>query len=125
LATEAAASLGFEPWVRFDGLVDHRVSEAIGVQLLAVLREALSNVVRHAGASEVSVALEVTDVDLVAWVIDDGVGAGSGERAGGKGLASLHHRAEALGGTLELRPGPAGTGTAMRWQVPLVPAASG
>jgi signal transduction histidine kinase len=120
LATEAAASLGFEPWVRFDGLVDHRVGDAIGAQLLAVLREALSNVVRHAGASKVTVQVEVTDADLVAWVIDDGVGAGPGQRPGGKGLASLHHRAEALGGTLELRAGTNGTGTAVRWQVPLI-----
>jgi signal transduction histidine kinase len=119
LATEAAASLGFEPSVRFEGLIDHGVSENIGVQLLAVLREALSNVVRHAGASRVTVALEVTGIDLVATVTDNGVGAGPGERPGGKGLASLHHRAEALGGTLGLETGADGTGTTVRWQVPL------
>ena len=119
LATEAAASLGFEPRLRFEGLIDRRVSDAVGVQLRAVLREALSNVVRHAGASRVTVAVEATDIDLVATVIDDGVGAGPGERPGGKGLASLHHRAEALGGTFELGAGPEGTGTTVRWQVPL------
>ncbi len=119
LAAEAAAALGFEPRVRFEGLVDLRVGDAVGVQLLAVLREALSNVVRHAGASQVSVAVAVTAVDLVVTVIDDGVGAGAGERPGGKGLASLHHRAEALGGTLELRAGADGLGTIVRWQVPL------
>ncbi len=119
LATEAAAILGFEPRVRVDGLINERVSAATGVQMLAVLREALSNVVRHAGASRASVAVKMTDTDLVVTVIDDGVGAGAGERLGGQGLASLHHRAEALGGILEVGAGADGTGTTVRWQVPL------
>lgn len=82
LSREAASGLGFEPRVRFVGLIDHLVGDAVGVQLLAVLREALSNVVRHAGASQVTVAVEVTGADLVASVIDNGVGAGDGERPG-------------------------------------------
>jgi len=118
LTTEASASLGFELRVRLEGLIDDRVGDATGFQLLAVLREALSNVVRHAGASSAAVTVEVTDTDLVATVIDDGVGAGAGERPGGKGLASLHHRAEALGGTLEVETGADGTGTTVRWRVP-------
>ncbi len=121
LATEVAASLSFEPHVRFEGLIDLGVDDAIGVQLVAVLREALSNVVRHAEASSVLVSIVVTDTDLVATISDDGVGAGAGERPGGKGLASLRHRADALGGTLELAPGDDGTGTSVRWQVPLSP----
>jgi signal transduction histidine kinase len=119
LATEAAASLGFEPRVRFAGLIDHGVGDEVGIHLLAVLREALSNVVRHAGASEVTVAVEVTDVELIATIVDDGVGAGAGERPGGEGLGNLRHRADALGGTLELQAGAGGTGTKVRWQVPL------
>jgi signal transduction histidine kinase len=119
LAAEATASLGFEPQMRFDGLIDLRVGATLGEQLLAVLREALSNAVRHARASSVSVTLELTEIDLIATVTDNGVGAGPGERVGGKGLASLRHRADALGGTLELTPGADGTGTAVRWQVPL------
>lgn len=121
LATEVAASLSFEPHVRFEGLIDLGVDDAIGVQLVAVLREALSNVVRHAEASSVLVSIVVTETDLVATISDDGVGLGAGERPGGKGLASLRHRADALGGTLELAPGDDGTGTSVRWQVPLSP----
>jgi len=119
LVAEAASSLGFEPRLRLDGSIDERVGDATGAQLLAVLREALSNVVRHAGASRTSVAVEVTDTDLVVTVIDDGVGAGSGGRIGGQGLASLHHRAEALGGGFDVGAGADGTGTTVRWQVPL------
>ncbi len=77
LAAQAGARLGFQPEVRFEGVeVDGRVSAEVGVQLLAVLREALSNVVRHAGASAVSVIVEVDERELVATVVDDGVGAG-------------------------------------------------
>jgi len=119
LTTEAAASLGFEPRVLFEGLIDHGVPGAIGLQLLAVLREALSNVVRHAGASAVTVAVAVTSVDLVAAVTDNGVGAGPGDRPGGKGIASLRHRAEVLGGTLQLTAGAQDSGTTVRWHVPL------
>jgi len=119
LVTEAAPNLGFEPAVQVSGLVEGQVSDAVGVQLLAVLREALSNVVRHAGASKVNVAVDVTATELVATVVDDGVGAGPGERPGGRGLASLHHRAEALGGTLELGAGADGAGTTVCWRVPL------
>jgi signal transduction histidine kinase len=120
LATEAATSLGFAPRVHIDGQIEHHVDDTLSVQLLAVLREALSNVVRHAGASQATLAVEVTVDDLVALVIDDGVGAGIGHRPGGRGLASLRHRAEALGGTLQLLTGIDGKGTTMRWQVPLV-----
>jgi signal transduction histidine kinase len=121
LSREASPGLGFEPRVRFVGLIDHLVGDAVGGQLLAVLREALSNVVRHAGASQVTVAVEVSATHLVASVIDDGVGAGEGERPGGRGLASLRHRADALGGTLEMDAGAGagGKGTTLRWRVPL------
>ena len=55
LATESAASLGFEPHLRLEGPVDTAVGRDVGDHLLAVLREALSNVVRHAGATRVDV----------------------------------------------------------------------
>ncbi len=119
LVAEATASLGFRPAVRLDGPVDQLVGDAVGVQLLAVLREALSNVVRHAGASVVTVTVEVSGSELITTVTDDGAGAGAGRRPGGNGLASLHHRAEALGGTLRLGAGDGGRGTTVRWRVPL------
>ena len=124
LATESSASLGFEPGMRLVGPIDQRVDGAIGVQLLAVLREALSNVVRHAGATQVTVQVEATTTHLVATVTDNGIGAGPGERPGGKGLANLHHRAETLGGVLELGSGADGVGTVVCWRVPLQPEGS-
>ena len=122
--SDAAGTLEFEPGIRFDGLIDNGVDEPTGAHLLAVLREALSNVARHARATRATVSIEVTADELVATVVDDGVGAGAGTRSGGNGLASLRHRADALGGTFELGAGPAGSGTRVRWRVPLGPSAA-
>ena len=55
LTTDAGERLGFEPRVRFAGPVDSVVDREVGEQLLAVLREALSNVIRHAAATAVEV----------------------------------------------------------------------
>ena len=113
LATESAASLGFEPHLRLEGPVDSAVGRDVGDHLLAVLREALSNVVRHAGAARVDIAVVVgPDGAVMATVVDDGVGPGTGERAGGQGLANIARRAEALGGSVEIGPGPDGGGPA-------------
>ena len=51
LTLDAGERLGFSPRVRFDGPVDTAVDREAGEQLLTVLRESLSNVIRHAGAS--------------------------------------------------------------------------
>ncbi|MCU1456470.1 MAG: putative signal transduction histidine kinase [Actinomycetia bacterium] len=123
LATEASASLGFAPTLAVEDQIDQRIDERVGEQLLSVLREALSNVVRHAGASTVAVTVAVVDHDLVVTVSDDGRGAGTGERPGGAGIANLRRRAEVLGGDLELRARDDGSGTLLRWSVRAWPTA--
>lgn len=111
----ATEQLGFRPGVRFEGAVDATVTGDIGVHVLAVLTEALSNVVRHASASSVQISLSVRD-DVVLIVEDDGVGIGSTSRQ--SGLANLRRRAEALGGSLLIDAGT-GAGTRLRWCVPV------
>ena len=59
-ATQAAGPLGFKPSVGFAGPVQTMVSERIGRQLIAALREALSNAARHARASAVAVSVDAT-----------------------------------------------------------------
>ena len=118
LAREAAGGLGFQPRVRFDGPVDAAVSEGIADHLLATLREALTNVARHADASQVEVHVETGD-DVVLRVADDGAGMPESPRAGGQGLRNMADRADALGGTLELHEGPGGRGTELVWRIPL------
>jgi signal transduction histidine kinase len=115
-ATSAASrGLGFEPAVVFDGPVDALVDVPSAEQLLAVLREALSNVARHAQAHSVSIRIAVTDDELELLVADDGVGISSEARGG---LLNLRRRAADLGGTFTATPGEA-AGTLLRWCIPL------
>jgi len=117
LATELAPTLGFEPTVRFDGPIDAAITPEIAEQLLPTLREALTNVAKHASASRADVLLTVTDrVSLE--VIDDGRTSTPKATATGHGLRNMEHRAGIAGGTLSLRH-EAGQGTILRWEVPL------
>ena len=115
-ARTAATSLGFEPSVSFEGPVDTVVPAGVGEQMLAVLREALSNAARHADATSVAVTI-VADVASVSLVVaDDGKGlAAEGRRSG---LANLERRAADLGGTFTAA-NRAGGGTEVTWRVPL------
>jgi len=116
LARESAGALGFEPHILFDGTLDTIAEDRAG-ELLAVLREALTNVARHAGAKRVDV--EVTaDGDLVLRVLDDGKGLGTERRPGAKGLANMEARATRLGGSVLVKPGPE-SGTLVEWRVPV------
>ena len=116
LARESAGALGFEPHILFDGTLD-TIAEDRATELLAVLREALTNVARHAGAGRVDV--EVTaDGDLVLRVLDDGKGPGAERRPGAKGLANMEARAARLGGSVLIKPGPE-SGTLVEWRVPV------
>lgn len=115
---EVEPSLGFGPEVRLDGPLDALVPAHIADQLVAVLREALTNVAKHASASRVQVAVRVDDGVLCLVVDDDGVGLGPSSRR--SGLANLRSRAEQLGGTFAVdSPGPGGRGTHLEWTAPL------
>jgi PAS domain S-box-containing protein len=116
VTSQAAKSLGFQPRLQFEGPLDTRVPEALVPDLLAVVREALSNVARHAGATVAEVRVEAESDELVVSVTDDGAGIGTSTRS--SGLANLRVRAGAHGGTLHV--GPNGDrGTRLVWRVPL------
>lgn len=117
LCREAAGALGFEPHVHFVGAVDAVVIETVAHDLLATLREALSNVARHARATQVEIDLEATDNEVVLRVVDDGLGLDTLERDEGNGLGNMAARATGHGGRLELDHGPP-VGTALVWRVP-------
>ncbi|MEU4083557.1 GAF domain-containing protein [Streptomyces aureus] len=120
----AAVPLGFQPGHRFEGPVDTRVGELTAKNLIAALREALSNAFRHAGASRIEVTVDA-DAELPDGrpgvrleVADDGVGIPEGGRR--SGLRNLARRAESLGGASWHGPGIGadGGGTTVVWQVP-------
>jgi signal transduction histidine kinase len=112
---QAAEPLGFTPSVRFTGPVEHLIGADVAEQLVAVLREALSNVARHAGASRVEVELAADGASVALTVTDDGVGIAPGGRR--SGLANLRERAQQLGGGFNAQPGASG-GTVLTWKVP-------
>ena len=106
--------------VRRDGVIDvdldlplERVdlpAHARG-EILQIAREALSNTARHANATTARVTLTRDDALLRLELSDDGAGfdASLGSPVGHHGLANMRDRAEALGGSFDLRSGPAGT----------------
>jgi signal transduction histidine kinase len=116
ICAEASRSLGFEPEVRFIGPIEGRVPDRMATELLATLREVLSNVARHARASQAEIEVSVRH-DLHLRVLDDGIGMDTSHQSTGKGLANMRQRAEALGGTCRVlgRDG----GTEVSWRVPL------
>jgi signal transduction histidine kinase len=115
LVDDYAERCGFEGHVGFEGPVDAAIPPEVARQLVPVVREALSNVARHARAREVSVGLEVGE-GITLRVVDDGVGL-AGAPPHRSGLANLADRAAALGGTCTLRATPGG-GTTLVWHVP-------
>ncbi|MFI2413994.1 GAF domain-containing sensor histidine kinase [Streptomyces sp. NPDC018947] len=122
--TMAAVPLGFTPSYRFVGPVDAAVGDLTGKNLIAALREALSNAFRHARATRIEVVVDARATlsdgrpGVRLTVADDGVGiAGGGRRSG---LRNLERRAESLGGVSGTGPGIGadGGGTTVLWEAP-------
>ncbi|MDT4932892.1 MAG: hypothetical protein QOK11_784 [Pseudonocardiales bacterium] len=120
---EVTPSLGFEPRLGFSGPIDSVVPEPVVDDLVAVTREALTNVARHAHASQAELTLSATAGVLTLDVVDDGGGIGEATRR--SGLANLRERAERLGGSMVImsqasEESPATEeGTHLRWTIPL------
>ncbi|MFE3642181.1 sensor histidine kinase [Streptomyces sp. NPDC059169] len=83
-----------------------------------VVQEALTNVVRHAGATSVRVRLAYREDRLDITVTDDGRGPGP-SGAGGHGLIGVRERAAAHGGTARTGPGPGGRGFVLSVTLPI------
>lgn len=116
-AVDAAAdSLGFRPALDLAGPVDSAVPEPVRPDLLAVLREALSNVVRHAKATRVTVEVQADARRLTLVVTDDGVGTDPAAARGG--LVNMRERAQRYGGEFEVGPAQP-RGTRLSWSIPL------
>jgi signal transduction histidine kinase len=117
LVREYAPLLKFRPTVQTVGPVDTVVSAEIREQLLPVLREALSNLARHADAEHGEISLTVDDHEVRLSVVDDGVGIGAQNVE--SGLRNARRRASALGGSLELTQREP-HGTSFVWRAPLL-----
>lgn len=119
LTRHAVDTLGFHPRVTFDGPIDFAVSNPHWDDILAVAREALANVARHAEATSATVDLAVDrhGRQLMLTITDDGVGVA--EFPGrSSGLRNLAERAARWGGSVDVgRAEP--RGTRMEWTIPL------
>jgi signal transduction histidine kinase len=117
--SQSAALLGFEPAVRFVGPVDSMLTPEATDQLVAALREALTNAAKHAHAKKVDVIVQIDAGDVVLVVTDDGIGinaSGPGRRSG---VANIAARAQVLGGSCRLERVSEEGGTRLTWCVPV------
>ena len=116
LSEELTPMLGFSPDVTFAGPLDIVVGDQLADDVVACVREALTNVAKHADARHVFVDLAVTDERLTVHIRDDGKGLPV--TAPLSGLRNLRIRAEAHAGSFEARPAEAG-GTELHWEAML------
>ncbi len=87
---------------------DRPLPPPVGRAVYRIVQEALTNTVRHAGASAASVVVDRTGPQVRVEVSDDGTGPVTPLPGAGHGLRGMRERAEALAGTLEAGPAPGG-----------------
>ena len=116
LVDDASRVLGFRPALHFVGVLDG-IDAEVTTEVSAVVREALSNVARHAHAHRVDVTLRHLDDTLVVTITDDGAGIPQSHQLG-SGLLNMHDRAARLGGECTVSSDDQ-SGTTVRWTIPV------
>ncbi|MFP5283856.1 MAG: sensor histidine kinase, partial [Actinomycetes bacterium] len=113
-----AASLAGELVIEVSGSVGRgSLPAAVETAAYWIAVEAMTNAVRHSGGSVCTVNLAATDGQVEVTVRDDGRGLDGAHRLG-VGLRSMRVRADEVGGSVVVRPGPAG-GTVVSARLPL------
>ncbi len=116
MVADVGSHFDYTARLTFRGPMETAVTEQTLHHLLAVVREALTNVGRHAQAARADVVVHATAASVTLTVADDGIGPPDAPSAG-HGLANMAGRAEELGGELQLtRRHP--RGTLLQWRVP-------
>jgi two-component system, NarL family, sensor histidine kinase UhpB len=90
------------------GEVDYRLGPRNVLHVLRILQEAITNAIRHSGASAIMVRSHGADGAIQIAVEDNGQGV-SGDRKGGRGLPNMDNRARSLGGSLSVEEAAPGT----------------
>lgn len=113
---EVSGGLPRAPRLSFSGAVDLLVDDELAAEVTAVVREALTNVARHAAASRSEVSISIGEGRLSVVVEDDGVGIPA-DRERSSGIANLRERAVHRGGDFVIAARPSG-GTRAEWTIP-------
>ena len=114
VALESLAGRAAVP-VRLAVEIDGRLPESVEVAAYYVVAESLTNISKHAYATDARVGVARANGDLVVEIVDDGVGGADTEN--GSGIRGLADRVEALGGRLRIWT-PAGGGTRVKAEIP-------
>ena len=102
-----------------EDLPEHPLDPKFRQELFFAFKEALTNVVRHAGSTQVWLRISVRDNHLIVEVADDGHGFKPEERqAGSDGIPNMDERLRSLGGVCEITTAPH-QGTTVRFSAPL------
>lgn len=118
VVAQIGRTLGFDPEVRFSGPVDTIVDGSLAEDVVAVVREALTNIVKHAGASSVEISLTASPERVELRIADDGKGIGAPARR--SGLDNMAARATRRDGTFTATAQHDGTGTVLLWASPAI-----
>ena len=116
-----AAGIEME-WTMDEGFAEVQPDERTAMQLLRIVQEALSNVIRHSGATEVAVRFETTGDRYHITIADNGRGfvASVGDARRGHGLSGIRARAHDIGGEADIETSPRGTTVAVHCRMPQV-----
>jgi len=100
--------------------IDNREA-TLTIALFRIVQESLTNILKYAKASMVSVSLKRNETGLVLRVVDDGIGITEDalQKPMSHGLLGMRERALLLGGSLTVKPGPQGKGTCVEALIPL------
>jgi signal transduction histidine kinase len=119
-ATQRLAAVGIGlAWDAPDDLPDPQLDTARALHLHRIVREAISNVIRHAHAKRLRVRVRAGGGELRLELTDDGSGTDTGTTPGGTGMRNMRQRAASLEGDIRWTPGTEG-GTKVLLAMPLV-----
>src|SRR5690606_35140352 len=108
-------------WTMDQAFAEAQPDERTAMQLLRIVQEALSNVIRHSGATEVSVRFEARGDRFRITIADNGRGFQANAPGGGRrglGLSGIRARAHDIGGEADIESSPGGTSVVVRCRLP-------
>jgi signal transduction histidine kinase len=105
---EPLRAAGLEVALRREGPVAGRLPAGVDLSAYRIVQEALTNTLRHAGASRAEVTVRASAGMLELDILDDGRGGAPTAEGAGRGIAGMRERTAMLGGTLDAGPLPAG-----------------